>query len=164
MTFKSWKGVVPVREIVKVLAGSMNLQPGPLTAIPEDATVLDRNVSGRSKLALDDILGGIGLSWWDDDGVLRVTAGEPQDDTIRVRVSERTGMVGSPTTTTERGARVRTLMNPLLRSGNVVELDSEGYEGEWNIVGSRHYGTNWIGDEFYSEANLKRVARGGPAE
>ena len=74
VTRRSWDGPVTLRQIVRDLAADMQMTTGPLEAIPADLELADGWAWGGSTAgALNSCLTRHKLSWYEDDGVIRVT-------------------------------------------------------------------------------------------
>ena len=168
VTRRSWDGPVTLRQIVRDLAADMQMTTGPLEAIPDDLELADGWAWGGSTAgALNSCLTRHKLSWYEDDGVIRVTrSGVLQSDSAAVTLNQDTGLIGAPTITDDgtdkgkskrQGARARSLLNPLFAIGGQVTLESETVTGEWKTVSLRHHGNNWTGSDFYTELELKKL-------
>ena len=159
----SYKGAVKLRQVVRDLAGHLKMTAGPLEAIPADLEIRDWAWWGSTSKALTKILSLNKLSWYEDDGVIRVTKpGVAQSDGASVVLSPTTGLIGAPTITDDgtgkrAGARARSLLNPLFILGGKVTLESETIKGTWKTVALRHHGDNWTSANFYTELELKKL-------
>ena len=157
---RTFEGVITVRELVAEGARSLGLIPGPLTLIPADAVEEDFSYNtGQTETMLYGRLHPLGLEWYQDNGVLRISRpGRTNDDRpIGIVVSEDSGMIGTPSVT-EDGLRVRTLLNPLLRLDTRVQVRSrilgEIASGTWKVVEEEHQLDNREGP-FFTEVGLR---------
>ena len=153
-----WQGEVPLRDILRdLVTRDLMLGVGVMDAVPADVTLTDWKFVGTTTRALSVLLDGRDVKWHDDDGVIQFESPTVvRADTEAVDLNPSTGLVGAPSKTDD-GARARSLMNARLRIGNTVRLSSEAVSGSWKIVGTRHHGSNWDGDTFYSEVDLREA-------
>lgn len=142
----SYAGKVETREIARDIIRSMGLEAGPLDLIPGSA--FEENwvwATGRASDALKALLEPYGIRFYEDDGEIRLNkAGIIQTDFVQVLLTPRTGLLGRVVETDE-GANVRCRLDPSLRIGGKVKIESETSTGEWKIVSLSHRGDNWDG-------------------
>jgi len=92
-------------------------------------------LSGPARDEINRIVRGCGGSWSIQNGVFRLRLRGPSQATA-LRVSPRTGLVGSPTQATDRGVTTvsaKVLMLPGLYPGRVVQIQSREIEGNYEI-------------------------------
>ena len=156
-----YPGVESVRRIATDLIADMDLQPGPLDAIPESATFTDFHWVGTSAGGLRALLNGAApslarLQWFEADGVVRFgRKGEAQADAPTIVLSPETGLIESPIPTDE-GAEARSFLNPAIVLGCLIDLRSDTLTGMWKVVALRHSGDTWAG-EFETGVDLREV-------
>ena len=142
---RSYEGEVSVRDIVRDGVETLELELGPIDLIPADAVETDFRYNGSTRVLLSQRLEPLGMEWYEDNGVVRFSRiGMTADDRPQgVTVSERTGMIGTPTITDD-GIRVATLLDSRLRIDTRLQVESEFIEpGEqWKIVSVEHSGDN----------------------
>ena len=156
-TSRSYAGAESVRNIVYDLAFDMGLGAGPLESIPVSAVRNDYAHSGQTSQALTALLEPLGLSWWEDDGLIRVAEqrGEPQPDLPILLVSAETGMIGSPTPTDE-GAEITMFFDPRVVRGTQLVLRSAELGGSWKVIAYEHTLENWDGP-FSTWCDVRRL-------
>ena len=161
---RSWAGHASVREIaVSIISEGLGLLAGPLTHIPEDATFNNFYwAGGPAAAALTALLRPLGLTWFEEDGVVRVHApGKAQSDGPRIRITPETGLIGSPITTDE-GAELRVFLDGRITLGSIVDVESgkgrDRFEGKFKVVGLRHVADNWEASSFVTHAELRPLA------
>ena len=162
---RSYAGAVSVRDIVRDGIAALGFSAGSLDLIPADATETDFSFTGPTRIMLTHRLRPLGLEWYEDAGVVRISKiRETADDRPQgVTISEQSGMIGSPTTTDD-GIRVRTLLDPRLTldarvrvlsrvladaaSGDAVnEAATEVADGQmFKVIEFEHAGDNREGD------------------
>ena len=122
VTSRSYDGPEPLRTVLRDLAGDMGLTLGPVEAVP-DTTVSNWSFAGEAADAVTVLLGGVGRSWWEDGGVLRVRrkGAAGQSDAPRFLISPESGLVGAPVLTDE-GVEIVTFLNHALRVGSPIRL------------------------------------------
>ena len=154
----SWEGPVPVREIAVAIASEgLRLPVGPLDAIPEDATFTNFYWGGQSAaVALSRLLDSVRCIWFEDDEVIRINRTDRlQPDAPAVVVSPETGLIGTPRATDE-GAECRMFLNPAVRLGGLLTIESANVDGRWKVVGIKHAGDNWEG-KFETFCDLRAI-------
>lgn len=157
-TARSYAGAVSVRSVVRDLAADMGLTVGPLDAIPATATVQDAAWSSQTTLALTQVLLGVGVTWYEDDGLLRTkAANRAQPDSLTSLVSPNTGLIGSPVETDE-GIEIKMFLNPVAQRGGIIQLSSETISGTWRIAALRHAADNWDG-AFTTWCDLRELVQ-----
>lgn len=165
ITNRSYDGPVKLRQVVRDLASDLKMEAGPLNAIPSDLEVRFYWAGGKTTDALSSYLGRHGLTWYDDDGLIRVTRpGQAQPDAADMTLSPENGLIGAPTVTDSGtgkdkrdGARARSLLNPVFALGGRVTLESETLTGTYKVVTLRHHGDNWTSRNFYTELDMKKL-------
>ena len=122
---RSYIGEVSVRDIVRDGIDVLEFDAGPLDLIPEDAIETDFSFTGPTRILLTHRLQPLGLEWYEDAGVVRISRIlQTADDRPQgITISEQSGMIGSPTTTDD-GIRVRTLLDPRLTLDTRVRVES----------------------------------------
>ncbi len=146
-TNSSYEGVNDVRDIVStIITQDMQLTHGPLDDIPADLTVKDWSWNGTSHVALLNLLGTSRVRWHQDaDGVVQFNLPRKKSAVANaVKLSVDNGMLESPAVTDE-GVRIKSLLNPTLRVGTVIDLRSEFTNGQFKVVSLQHTGSNWDG-------------------
>ena len=122
---RGYETMVSVRELVADGVETLGLVLGDISIIPEDAVETDFSYNGDTQLMLRERLRPLGIEWYEEDGVVRFSKIRASvDDRIEgVVISERTGMLGSPTETDD-GVTVRTLLDPRLRLDTRIRIES----------------------------------------
>lgn len=174
---RTYEGVVAIRRIVTDIVAAMpGLELGPLDPIPAEATEEDVAHDGPARFYLTVRLRPIGVEWYEQDGVIRFSRGGMSADDRQggdtVIISERSGMIGTPTTTDD-GVRVRTLLDPRIRIDTRFRIESSVLDagaagaavseraeevrlGEWKAIAVKHAGDN-------REGSFETEAEGRPA-
>ena len=116
---------------------------------------------GSSKLALDELTAAYNFRWYNDDGVIYLTAnGVPSVSASASSwtIHQGNGMIGSPTVT-DTGMRVLTTLNPGIHLGDKVIVESivTDERGPYKVVAIEHSGDNWSG-EFKTNLFLHDLA------
>lgn len=162
---RSYNGEESVRNIVSdLVTQDMGLELGNVNLIPAEATIDNFNVVLNSTAALSRICNRIGISWYEDDGVVRFHfPGVYRTDALRLKISPETGLLRgtaqSTDTDSEAAYRIVTLMYPLVSIDALVDLQSkevDGGSGTFRVANFRHYGDNWEG-EFCTEMILSEI-------
>ena len=156
-TNRSYEGSETVRNIIYDLAFDLDLGVGIVDAIPAEAVIENYAYSGTSSKGLTALLDPMGLSWWEDDGLIRVAQqrGQAQPDLPILLVSADTGMIGSPTPTDE-GAEVTMFFDPRVVRGTQFVLEADNLHGSWKCIAYKHDLENWDGP-FSTWCDLRRL-------
>lgn len=118
---------------------------------PKDMPEFKRPYSmcGSCTRELDTLSRGRGFYWSSQNGVMEII---PADGFVGgiVLITPRTGMVGTPTLT-DNGVKVSALLNPEIRPGRRVRIESETLEmnaegGEYRVSQCAYAGDNMDGD------------------
>lgn len=150
-----------VRTIVQKIIeeGFPNMTFGNINAIPIQAREDDYLGGGRAGDVLTRLLAAHGLTWYEDANVIFFTKNVGFDDSA-IRISERTGLIGSPTVTideidedtglveaptvTEYGVRITTLLDHRINLASELHLTSntEEAQGDFKVEQLQHRGNN----------------------
>lgn len=84
--------------------------------------------SGPAKALLKEQLKAVGMEFHIQDGELNIMTPDKTDQQIAVEVTPDTGLVGFPTKTPE-GVDFTCLLNPFLRPGRAVKIESKQFQG-----------------------------------
>lgn len=157
---RSYEGDVAVRDIVRDGVAALGLTLGPVDLIPEDAVETDFRYNGPARTMITWRLNPLGIEWYEENGVVRFNRfSQTADDRPQgFVVSERTGMVGTPTVTDD-GVEVRTILDPRFALDVRFRIDSAEVEEAsrpWKCVAVRHHGDNREGP-FETVANGKPI-------
>ena len=146
-TNRSYAGSESIRRIARdIVERDIGLGIGPLDAIPADAQTENYAWAGSSGLALDHLLRRVGVTFIEDDGVIKFNKpGAAASDGVSLVLSPTSGLVGAPAVTDD-GVECESLLQPLARVGGLLRLRAETYSGTFKIVGVKHTGDNWQGD------------------
>ena len=145
--FVSYLGQVSARQIaMDIINDGLGLEPGPLDAIGPRETVNNFYWGdGPADAALDALLRRLGLTWFEEDGVVRVNRlATAQSDAPTIMLSPETGLIERPIVTDE-GAEVRMFLNARVVLGAIIQLQSGSLDGSWKVVAVRHAADNWDG-------------------
>ena len=155
-TTRSYDGPVSVRQVAQDIVADMGLVVGPLDAIPGGATITNFVWNGPSQVGLTVATKRFNVKWFEDDGVIRFRAidnAQPQPDAPTVTITPDTGLVGTPQETDE-GAEVVMFLNPQVKRGGIMNVQSSALSGRFRTVALRHDADNWSGP-FTTWADLR---------
>jgi hypothetical protein len=114
------------------------------------------SVEGSTAKELTKILGSAGYSWSIQDGKVEIL-GAAETIGSAIYLSPSTGLVGSPEVDSSKGyVKVVSLLQPELRPGAAVELESETFKGRYRVEKVEFRGDTH-GAEWFSEAELVPV-------
>jgi len=97
---------------------------------------------GASEQVLDDLLSSYGLSFSIQDGELLVSGDASLEDSEVQIVSASTGLIQSPAKT-DTGVSFEMLLEPRIRPGSFIQLDSESIKGLYRATKVVHDGDNF---------------------
>lgn len=117
---------------------------------------------GRASDELDKVLDAHGLTWSIQDGRLQVLADGAAAKGRAVVLSSDTGLVGSPEhgTPQKKGKpailKARSLLQPSIKPGSVVELRAKNINGQFRCVKVTHTGDTH-GNEWFSDLEMHQL-------
>ena len=160
-----YEGETPLETIVAYIARKMGLEVEDYSHVAALGIVEEDYASGLRPAAklLDDLLTPRGVSWYEDNGVIRFRAngkaGASRGGVLLI--SERTGMVGLPQLLSDEtgGLKVTCLVDHRLELDSTVEVVSQKIEranGLWKIIRIHHRGDNRHG-ECVSEIEVRSL-------
>ena len=160
MTLRSYDGEETIRSIVlDIVEKDMGLRAESVAQIPADATVEYWAYYENSPSALTAILKNVGMTWYEDDGVIRFNMPNvAQNDAETIRLTPETGLIGSPTVKSAAEdvfeAECESFLMPLAHVGGIIDLESDALAGRFKISGLVHEGDNWTG-RFATKYDLR---------
>ncbi|MNQ83849.1 hypothetical protein D3C85_989510 [compost metagenome] len=128
-------------------------------------------IVGSPRETLDELSKAYELHWSVDDGVLDIhdAAGASTDDlTTAFIIGPYTGQVDRPYATSgdpkrkkkdvakKKGVQVKIILNPEIRTGSIVKLVDENFEGYYKVSSLRSYG-EFRGTDWYTDLRLDRL-------
>jgi hypothetical protein len=117
---------------------------------------------GRASDELDKVLAAHGLTWSVQDGRIQVLADGSASKGRAIVLSSDTGLVGSPEhgTPQKKGKpsilKARSLLQPSIRPGSVVELRARSVKGQFRCVKVTHTGDTH-GNEWFSDLEMHQI-------
>lgn len=155
---KSYAAGVPVRVVLGELVASLGLDPGDSEAL--FATLTEQYVNGfvahgKASAVLEEVLGALGLEWSVQDGRVQVLRAGGVTREEAVFLSPETGLLDSPEHGSGDGqkpvpkasvVKIRSLLQPRLKPGGRVQVESEGLKGVLRILSVEHVGDTEGGD------------------
>lgn len=107
--------------------------------------------AGQSSDVFDSLMRTLGFQWSIQDGQLEISKeGEPVDDQVVV-LSPTTGLVGSPEIGDKGAVKIRSLLQPGVSTGRLVQVRSALIDGAFfQVEKTTHYGDTW-GAEWYTD-------------
>lgn len=142
----------PARVVLAKLIESLGLDPGSTQATLSQITAAfthGYSAAGRASDMLDEILNGLGYEWSIQDGRVQVLK---QGDTTReelIHISPESGLIDSPEHGSGDGkkpaphssmVKLKTLLQPRVKPGSRVSLESEGLTGILRVLTVEHVG------------------------
>lgn len=107
-------------------------------------------VSGNAAQELDRLTASAGLEWSVQDGVLQVLQlGQPLN-TQAIVLSADSGLVGTPSLSSEGVLKAKSLLIPDLQPGRIVQMDAEFIRGNFRISKVEFSGDTANGDWYAS--------------
>jgi hypothetical protein len=120
---KSYRGAMTVLSVIQDAVASFGLPAIGMNVIPTKQ-LNNFAFDGQTKTLFTQLLAPLGIDWYVDNGILRFSVrGKGRQDLSIVSLSQDSGMIESPQIT-EKGVRVKSLLNPLLQLGSLVQIIS----------------------------------------
>jgi hypothetical protein len=151
------------RDVIKAAANALGVGTGNLDkmigALRKPTHTRGYSASGRASDVLDDLLRAQGLTFSIQGGQLQVMRPGEAVDPFALRLSSDTGLIGSPETTTPKDAtkttsiRLRSYLQPQLKCGGVVSVESTSFRSEYIVQKLEHMGDSH-GAGWYSVAEV----------
>jgi hypothetical protein len=127
--------------ILPDVIAAMGVKSGYIVTLPPKQYPAGWVWAGRGARALDDLLGP-DATWSIQNGALQILlTGEPLPGNAVV-ISAATGMIGSPERT-KNGANFRHRLDPRIRPGGPVRIESREFTGDCRVTKARHLGDSW---------------------
>ena len=159
---QSLAGPIFVRTIaVDIIRNGLEMEHGPLTAIPEFAVWRNGESyywANRADSALSVLLSTLPgrVTWRAEDGLIQLNrAGVADQHASTIQVSPDTGLIDRAIETDE-GAEARLFLEPRIVLGTVLEIESTGLSGSYKVVGLEHTADNWEG-KFETFCDLRAL-------
>ena len=158
VTRQTLRPPVTVRDVAHILARDIGLPIASLDAIPPTATLNDGWVFNENAAAgLTILLKRVNCAWYEDDGLIRINKfARLQTDGPTIRTSPDSGLIDRPIETDE-GAEAIMLLNPEVRPGIRLDIESVSLTGSFKVVGCRHEGDNWYSGPFQTWVDLREL-------
>jgi len=133
---KTYAANTAIKTIIKDVANGMGVLVSDknITAIPEDRFINSYVALGSTKDILNELFKKLKLEWYVDDNVFYASDRVNINVTNSILISEKTGMISSPVkkkekdataSTTESGITFNSILNPELKIGETVKIESE---------------------------------------
>lgn len=126
-------------QLFDIAAAKLGLSLGIKKGIVERVFVNGFTFSGLAADLLTEQTKNIGLDWSVQDGELRIMPRGEDDGEEAVVISKDSGLIGFPTKTPD-GVKFKSLLNPKLRPGRAVKLETRQFQGQTgpntNIIAS----------------------------
>lgn len=157
---RTFRAGTPVKEVLKALAGQLNIAAGNLGTIgsvsyADGSSTLQRaqTMSGLIYDELEDLCRSCGLRWSVQDSALQLRRGdEPVGDRKGPLLRADSGLIGEPQVETDRvkGTLVTcaALLLPDVIPGVAVRVESEAFSGNLVVTQTEHRGDTHGGDWF----------------
>lgn len=101
---------------------------GFIETIPEITFNQGFTYSGQAKALLKDLLKQVGMEFHIQDGEINILTPNKTDQQLAVEITPETGLIGFPTKTPQ-GVDFISLLNPGLRPGRAVKIESKQFQG-----------------------------------
>lgn len=146
---KSFAKGVSLRSAIEEVAQALGKPISTIKDISEKVYQNGLTLSGSVKDLLDELTAEAGVEWSVQDGEVIVLGQSSNDGQRGFLLSRDTGMIGTPVRK-EKGIEIQTALNPKLRPGKAIRIQSKLFSGDFRIRTVRH-----IGDSFEGEWSSK---------
>lgn len=113
-------------QILNLAIAKLKLSRGYQTFIPDNNYQNGFSFSGPVSRLMDEILEPLGLKWNIQGGELQIMGTNETDRQTAVLLTPTTGMIDYPTKTKD-GVQFKSLLNPRIRPGRAVRLESKRF-------------------------------------
>jgi hypothetical protein len=115
-------------QLINLAARSLGFVPSIVADLIPESFVKGFAFAGTAKKLLDEITNKIGAKWSIQNGELQVHKKDGDIGSSAINISPTTGLIGWPTKTKD-GVKFRSLLNPQIRPGRLVFLQSKQFTG-----------------------------------
>lgn len=136
--------------IIKDVVGAFGLAIGTVKGIKNKSYKSGITLSGSAKEVMDKVAADSGVEWSIQDGEVQVLPPTDALNNQAILISEQTGMINSPVKRADSGIDVVCLINPRLRPGILIKVESESINGFYRVRK-----VNFEGDSFEGEFKCK---------
>jgi hypothetical protein len=127
---KSFPAGVTKKQIIDELVGSLDLVKGAIQEVTDKVFNKGYSATGKSKDQLDTILDSEGLEMSVQDGEVQIINKDGSTNEPPVLLSPQNGLLGTPARKKGKdGVNFKSLLNPLLRPGRKVSIESRTVSG-----------------------------------
>lgn len=116
-------------QIINALTESMGLKPSQLQTEGSDVFLSGFTASGASKDVLTKVLGKLGVQWSIQDDELHIVQKTVATGEQVVFLSRDTGLIGVPTKRSNGSYVFQSLLNPKIRPGKTLSIESRTITG-----------------------------------
>lgn len=129
-----------IDEVAKSLGKPISVVKG----VADKVFKSDLTLSGGAKEILDRLTEDSGLEWSIQDGEVIILPPNESDGQGSVLLSRDSGMIGSPIGR-EKGIEVTSTLNPKIRPGKAIRIESKYLEGNYRVRKVTHQGDSFEG-------------------
>lgn len=159
----------PVIDVFRYAVAQLGIGEGNITSFESDIKLRNNSntyvsgttLYGMARGYIERIVRASGLRWSIQDGNIQLRRTNEPVNREAVLLSELSGLIGSPKTKQERRGRstpkvlCRSILQPSLYVGRVVELLSETITGAYQVESVKYSGSN-NSNEWYADLTLKQ--------
>jgi hypothetical protein len=139
------------KQIIEMAKSKLNLSNAFETTVKEVKFQSGFTYSGSAKKLMDDLGKQAGFNWSVQNGELFILDPKGTDQQVAVLLSQETGLIGYPTKTQDKVEFV-SLLNPDIRPGRAVRIESKIFPGGVNLKVQK---TSFKGDTHSGEWIVK---------
>lgn len=133
------------RQVYNALATDMGLNQAVILGVPQKIYAHGLSLSGHSRHHLDELTRRDKMEWSIQDNSLQIIPSTLPTSDASIFLNSDTGLIGSPNKTKE-GVEFESLLQPRIRPGRQVELDSKFIKGKYKVRKVNHRGDSQGGD------------------
>ena len=142
---KGYPPGIRTRKVFEDLAQEMSLSQSSLVGVPNTEYANGLTLSGYARDQLDMLAKKNKLEWSIQDETLQIIPKLSWSLDDFVKLTPETGLVGSPSKT-DKGVKFESLLQPRLRPGRRVQIESKFLKGIYKIRKVRHAGDSLEGE------------------
>lgn len=126
---KSYAPGTTALQVITDMASSLGLDPSQIQTTGADVFLNGLSLSGSTKDLLSGMLKKLGVQWSIQDDELHIVDKKLPTAEPVVLLNEKTGLIGVPTKRSNGGYVFRSLLNPKIRPGRPLAIQSETVGG-----------------------------------
>lgn len=153
---KSFQENVDIKDVFSEVINSLGKSIKDVSAVKSSKIVNGISLSGLSRTHMDELTKRYGLEWSIQDGAVQITEALKSTKESAVLLSVNSGLIGVPKKKEDGSIDVVSLLQPQIRPGRIISIESKFLTGEFVCRKVTHSGDTH-GQDWYSQ--IEAIAR-----